>query len=195
MNKILLVISAILLSGVVILYNQLTFAEEERDRLKDNQSALMSQVEQYRTSDGRNAAMVRQLELTVSELEEENGLIASTAEGLRLKLKHIEHGSAHATRTDVSVQTVIRDTLVIRDSVITPMQGFLWSDAWTSVAGLIEGKNVDLTINSRDTLVQVVHKIPHKFLFFTWGCKGIRQEIVSSNPHTVITYTEYIKIK
>lgn len=195
MNRILLAISVLLLSGIVILKGKLSELEQERDRLRDNQAALMAQTEQYRTADGKNAARVRQLELTVSELEEENGLIASTAEGLRLRLRQIESASAHATHTDVAAQTVIRDTLVIRDSIVTTMQGFLWSDSWTRVAGIIDGRDVKLAVSSRDTLVQIVHRVPHRFLFFTWGCKGIRQEIVSSNPHTTITYSEYIKVK
>ena len=50
-------------------------------------------------------------------------------------------------------------------------------------------------IVSRDTLVQVVHRVPRQWLFFKWGTKGIRQEIMSKNPHTEITYAEYIELK
>ena len=46
-----------------------------------------------------------------------------------------------------------------------------------------------------DTLRQVVHRIPRRFLFIRWGTKALRQEIVSTNPHTRIVYAEYVKIE
>ena len=42
---------------------------------------------------------------------------------------------------------------------------------------------------------QVVHRIPRRFLFIRWGTKALRQEIVPSNPHTRIVYSEYVKIE
>ena len=48
---------------------------------------------------------------------------------------------------------------------------------------------------SVDTLRQVVHRVPRRFLFIRWGTKALRQQIVSSNPHTRIVYTEYVRIE
>ena len=50
-------------------------------------------------------------------------------------------------------------------------------------------------IRSVDTLRQAVHRIPRRFLFIRWGTKALRQEIVSTNPHTRIVYAEYVKIE
>ena len=50
-------------------------------------------------------------------------------------------------------------------------------------------------VASTDTLHQIVHRIPRRFLFIRWGTKALRQEIVSSNPHTRIVHTEYVKIE
>ena len=44
-------------------------------------------------------------------------------------------------------------------------------------------------------LRQVVHRIPRRFLFIRWGTKALRQEIVSSNPHTRIVYSDYVKFE
>ena len=49
--------------------------------------------------------------------------------------------------------------------------------------------------NDVDTLRQAVHRIPRRFLFIRWGTKALRQEIVSTNPHTRIVYAEYVKIE
>ena len=51
------------------------------------------------------------------------------------------------------------------------------------------------SIRSVDTLRQAVHRIPRRFLFIRWGTKALRQEIVSTNPHTRIVYAEYVKIE
>jgi len=50
-------------------------------------------------------------------------------------------------------------------------------------------------VTSTDTLRQIVHRVPRRFLFIRWGTKAIRQEIVSTNPHTRIVYTEYIDMR
>ena len=48
-------------------------------------------------------------------------------------------------------------------------------------------------VESVDTLRQVVHRVPRRFLFIRFGTKAVRQEIVSSNPHTRIVYAEYVR--
>ena len=50
-------------------------------------------------------------------------------------------------------------------------------------------------VESTDTLRQVVHRIPRRFLFIRWGTKALRQEIVPSNPHTRIVYSDYVKFE
>ncbi|WP_353739197.1 DUF6549 family protein, partial [Muribaculum intestinale] len=59
----------------------------------------------------------------------------------------------------------------------------------------IRGRDVELDVVSCDTIKQIIHRVPKKFWFIKWGCKAIRQEVVSTNPHTKITYTEYIELK
>ena len=72
---------------------------------------------------------------------------------------------------------------------------FRWSDRHVSVDGMIRADSVSCHVESIDTLQQVVHRVPRRFLFIRWGTKAIRQEVVSSNPHTNIVYTEYIELK
>ena len=62
------------------------------------------------------------------------------------------------------------------------------------VEGAIRGEEVECKIESVDTLHQIVHRVPHRFWFIRYGTKAIRQEVVSSTPHTRIVYTEYIEL-
>ncbi len=61
--------------------------------------------------------------------------------------------------------------------------------------GAVTADSVLCRVESTDTLRQVVHRIPRRFLFIRWGTKALRQEIVPSNPHTRIVYSEYVKIE
>ena len=63
------------------------------------------------------------------------------------------------------------------------------------VWGIIRRDTLMLDYRSVDTLHQVIHRVPRKFLFFRFGTKGIRQEVWSSNPHTRLVYSEYIELK
>ena len=73
------------------------------------------------------------------------------------------------------------------------VRSFRWRDPWVTVEGRIRGDSADCRVESVDTLRQVVHRVPRRFLFIRFGTKAVRQEIVSSNPHTRIVYAEYVR--
>ena len=73
------------------------------------------------------------------------------------------------------------------------VRSFRWRDPWVTVEGRIRGDSVACRVESVDTLRQVVHRVPRRFLFIRFGTKAVRQEIVSSNPHTRIVYAEYVR--
>ena len=66
---------------------------------------------------------------------------------------------------------------------------------WVHIEGEVRRDTLLLDYHSIDTLHQIVHRVPRKFLFFRFGTKAIRQEIISSNPHTKIVYSEYIELR
>jgi hypothetical protein len=109
---------------------------------------------------------------------------------LGVRLRHVESLSKTATKSEVKFVAPRCDTVILRDTLSL----FNWSDAWVRIDGAIRGKEVECCIESVDTLHQVIHRVPHRFWFSRYGTKAIRQEIVSSNPHTRIVYTEYIEL-
>lgn len=195
MKKQLLTVIGVLVLFLIASVVALRKARAEKERLEANQTVLLSQVEYYTTKNGKSAADVRKLTLTVDELKQYNATLKKTAEDLGIKLKRVQSASTTGVRTEVKFITQVRDSIVYRDSIIVPVKAFTWRDPWTDVAGVIERDSVDLSVQSVDTLTTIVHKIPHKFWFIKWGCKAIKQTVVSSNPHTKITYTEYIEVK
>lgn len=195
MKKTLIYLISALVLAVAGLSYALHRETREKARYKANQAALLADVEYYKTESGKNAASVWKLTLTNKELEQNYSNLVKTAKDLRIKVKRLQAVSSTSTETKVEIKTVVKDSIVYIQGEPINVLAFDWRDAWTDVEGIIHNDSVALDIQSADTLVQMVHRVPHKFLFFKWGCKAIRQDIVSKNPHTNIVYTEYIEIK
>ncbi len=175
----------------------------ERKRLSGNQETLLHRlndsIEHYRTRSNDYAASVRILQLSKSELEKNCSNLADEIHDMGIKLKRVEAAAAAATSTNVQIVTKVRDSIIyIRDSAgfhIDSVKRLTWKDPWVTLSGELRGDDLTASIESRDTLIQVIHRVPKRFLFFRWGTREIRQEIKTSNPHNKIVYSEFVKIK
>ncbi|MCD8274854.1 MAG: hypothetical protein LUC96_07710 [Alistipes sp.] len=171
----------------------------ETRRLTQNQYALAAGIEHYRTRLGQEAASVQALRLRCAEFEELRAADAAEIRRLGIKLRRLEAAARTATATAVEIRTPVRDTVVVRlrDTLVVrdTLRLFRWRDAWVRIEGAVTADSVACRVESTDTLRQIVHRIPRRFLFIRWGTKALRQEIVSSNPHTKIVYSDYVKIE
>jgi hypothetical protein len=195
MNKYLIIGIIACISALVTSVKSCRSIQQEKDRIGANQRALLEKVTLYRTKDSLSAASVEKLTLTKKELEQYNGELAQTIKDLGIKIKRLESASSTTIKTEVDITTPIVEDIIIEDLKPIPVQRFNWSDSWVAVSGIIRDKQVNCNVQSIDTLIQVVHRVPKKFWFIKWGTKAIRQEIMSKNPHTQIIYTEYIELK
>ena len=163
----------------------------EAERLDNNQRALTEQVCFYRTRLDESAASVRALELRCGEFEQIRAADAERIRQLGVKIRRLESAATSATCTEVEVVAPLYDTVVLRDT----LRHFCWGDEWVTVEGVVGRDSVACRVESLDTLRQVVHRVPRRFLFIKYGTKSIRQEIISSNPHSRVVYSEYIELK
>lgn len=167
----------------------------ERDTLKANQTALLSDIKHYKTQSGKDAASIQQLTLKRDELESYCDELNRTIKDLKIKLKRVQSISQTATQSDYAIVTSLRDSVIYRDSVIpVHAKSIRYSDAWIDLDGYVDSVQFIGDITTRDTLIQVVHRVPKRFLFIRYGTKAIQQDVVSSNPHTKITYMKFIKL-
>lgn len=171
----------------------------ENRRLTQNQTALLSDLERYRTSAGDSAVSAQVLRLRCAEFEELRAADAAYIRTLGIRLRRVESASKSITATDLTLHTSLRDTVILhrRDTLLVrdTLRLFRWHDAWVTIEGRILRDSLACRIRSIDTLRQIVHRIPRRFLFFRWGTKALRQEITSTNPHTRIIHSEYIRIE
>lgn len=195
MNKYLSTACIVLCIVCVSLFNWGSNQKKEKSRLAGNQTALMKQVSLYQTEAGKSAASVQALTLSKEELEKYCSELTNAVDELNVKVKRLQSASTTATETKVKVKTIIKDSIVYRNAAFDTIQAIEWKDKWVRITGEIYKKNLRLDICSTDTLRQIVHRVPKKFLFIKYGTKAIRQEIVSTNPHTKIVYSKYIELK
>ena len=171
----------------------------ENQRLTQNQNALAADVTRYRTRLGEEAASVQALRLRCGEFERLRAADAARIRALGLKLRRLEAAATTVTSTAVGIRAPVRDTVIVhlRDTLVVrdTLRLFRWQDRWVKVDGTLYADSVSCRVESIDTLRQLVHRIPRRFLFIRWGTKALRQEIVSSNPHTRIVHAEYVKIE
>ncbi|MBQ4278558.1 MAG: hypothetical protein IJC16_01210 [Rikenellaceae bacterium] len=159
-------------------------------RLAGNQSALLADLRQYRLRDSLQAASVEVLMLKNAEFERHFAELKQMVREMDIKVKRVESVATAATQTGRQISAPVRDTVIARQ----PATLIRYTDPFLHLDGIVTGDRFDGSIVSYDTLVQVVHRVPRKFLFFRFGTKCLRQEIVSKNPHSRITYSEYIRL-
>lgn len=194
MKKFLLWAVVVALFAIVACGVAIGCLVRENERLRRNESALQHGVEYYRTESGRSAAAVEALEMTVAEFRERYRDAAREIVSLGIRLRRAESVARSVAVTAIADTVVVRDTIVVRDRVAVSARHFAAMDAWSRVEAILFGDSVHYAVRSIDTLHQVVHRVPRKFLFIPYGTKAIRQEVWSSNPNTELVYTEYIEL-
>ena len=185
---------AILLFAVWFYREQWQQERAGRIRLAANQAVLLSDLQTYRISDSLNAARVDVLTMTVGEFRKGFSDMQGILKEMNVKIKRLETVAITGTETSYYITAPVRDSLVFVP-VPDTLKTLKYSDNWLTLDGYIKAREFIGKIESRDTLVQVVHRVPRRFLFFRYGTKGIRQEVVSKNPHTTINYSRYIKLQ
>lgn len=174
----------------------------DRDRLKENQSFLLhnGEVEIKQTNTGCSQASVPALTLRPSEFRRSGDTLLRTAKAAGIKASRISEAATAATTTHVDFdarvfRTVVHDTL--RDTVLcpaSPLPALSWNDPWVSLSGTIADSIFHGSLTSNDTLDIIVHRVPKRFLFFRFGCRQVRMDIISRNPHTRLTYARYLQL-
>jgi hypothetical protein len=190
-----LFIYAVLTTVVIVVGGRILWGEQQRE--KSNNQALLQSVNYYKTEAEKSAASVQILRLRCGEFEELRAADAEKIRQMGLKIRRLESAANSVTQTKLEVVVPIRDTVVIRDTVktIDTLRLFRWQDNWVTIDGVIDSDSVACTLRSVDTLHQVVYRVPRRFWFIKFGTKALRQHIMSSNPHSEIVYTEYVKIE
>ena len=200
-------IAAVIVLGSVcsVQSARLKEVKAEASRLEDNQSALLGQIECYKTENGELAASVQAVTLKADELSSLIPAYESELKQLRIGLKNAKSLAHLSTQTTAEIAA----PLIVRElkeddapassgqvqSAPRDSRDFSWSDEWISVSGKVYRDTVICSFVSRDSLTLVAHYAKRKCIFARWR-KGklVKYDVVSANPHTEIADVEYIEV-
>ena len=195
MNKLTFSLLIMLLFSVAVIcgsINEISRLRDEKRRIQQNQLALLSDVKYYKTKDSLNAISVSQLNLRINEFRRSFAELNNRISNLKIKLNRVESISSHNILSGYKITAPLNTTLSLTG--ITS-QTITYKTPYININGTIENKTFRGDIETYDTIVQIIHRVPRKFLFLRWGTKALKQEVVSVNPHTKIEYSRYITIQ
>lgn len=140
-------------------------AKKESKRLAANQSALLVDVQLYKTKAGDNAAKVQKLELTKSEFEKQCVALKNEVEELGIKTKRLESVISTSVKTEAQITAPVRDSIVYRDRYQPPdtLRCFNFADNYLKVNGCVDRDTFNGKIESVDTLIHAAHRVPKSF--------------------------------
>lgn len=190
MKKILLIYAMGATLLLILCVAIVRHSYREVARLSNNNEALISETQLYKSRLDESVASVVALQLQLDEYRKQNARDVKRIRELGIRLRRVESVAKAATESRVEFSAPTRDTVILRDTLTL----FRWSDKWVQVEGVIRDGNAECRVESVDTLHQIIHRVPRKFLFIRYGTKAIRQEIISSNPHTRVVYADYIEL-
>ena len=191
MNRVLIIVAIVATIVATILGIEIRNKNLECRRLEQNQHALLSDIETFKTKADEWACTTEILELEIKELRRARSEDIKRLKEMGIRLKHAESYAKSIAQHKSSAALPLHDSIVEKDTVHT----FHSQQGNTELHGLIHNDSISYTLQSTDTLYQVIHRVPRRFLFFRYGTRAIHQTVWSSNPNTKIVYNEYIELR
>lgn len=183
--------------GFLIQQGTVNRVKAERDRYQNNTQSLLGQIDTLRNDSTLQAVQILTLGLTLDEYKQYRADDAATIKSLKVKLKDIQSVSKTELAVNIPIETPVEhDTIYVPNDVPVPIEMVKYKNDHIQLEGVICNDSLKANFNVPITLTQIVHKVPkHKFLWWSWGCKAIKQIITCDNPYVNINYAEYIEIQ
>ena len=194
-SQILLVI-ILLLGGVVFIqFKHASKLSDERDRYKQNNTALLSDIERIKVDSTTMAVDAKALRLTIDEYERFRAADAEKIRQMGIKIKNLQAVARHNLEVAAPINAVIRDTVFIRDTVQVVQQKVEMASPHIQLDAVIDNDTLRGDIRLPVTLQQTVWVEYKRKCIFWKKVKAIHQTISSDNPYVDIKYSEYIQIE
>ena len=193
-SQILLVI-ILLLGGVVFIqFKHAAKLSDERDRYKQNNTALLSDIERIKVDSTTIAVDAKALRLTIDEYERFRAADAEKIRQMGIKIKNLQAVAKHNLEVAAPINAVIRETVFIRDTVQVVQQKVEMVSPHIQLDAVIDNDTLSGDIRLPVTLQQTVWIEYKRKCIFWKKVKAIHQTISSDNPYVDIKYSEYIQI-
>lgn len=207
--QILVISVIIVLVGYgVFLFQENASLKKVNEVQKSNIESLITGIDTIRLKNNQQAIEVKNLQLTAQDFQTYKKDAVKTIENMGIKIKNLQSYS----RTDMIIKIPVEgkvkfqaqnpkeNELVDEDSIDDCLEDYVAvidiHEPYLDVHGTIVGETVELEVNTEVKLEQVASIIPkHKFLWWSWGVKAVKQTITTDNPYVKINYSEFIIIE
>ena len=194
MNRGMLLVIVTLACILSITISNFKHVQQERDAYRENVQTLLDSLREMRIDSTRTAYTVGRLRLEKDEFEKRYREDAETIKKLNLRIKDLQSVSKVGIEVEAPIQAPLKrqtiEPLDIQPIVLS------YFDAHRTVNLIVNRDSISGYVRMNANLSQYVYLIyKHRFLWWRWGVKGIRQTIVSDNPYVKIGYNEYIEIE
>lgn len=182
----------------------LFFANEklksENEILQTNVNTLITGAEQYKVKDSLQVATIANLELSISEYRRYKAEDKKLLESLKIDNKRLKGIINTQTESFYQQTALLRDSVKMLsspDSLPIPVniKTAQFADQWHSLNVTIQGDSLNYKLRTKESLLITNHVVPKRFLFFKFGCKEVRTEVVSKNPYVGDIQVESITIR
>lgn len=192
----------ILIAIIVALSARLKKVTADRNVQRKNVETLFTSVESYKVQDSLQAATIGDLQLTLKQYKQFRAEDAELISQLKVDNKRLQGVVTTQTESYYNHTAILRDSvrmLVARqpDSIKIPIlvKTANYSDEWHTLNITIDGDSLNYRLLTRESLIITNHIVPKKFLWFKFGCKEVRTDVVSKNPYVENISLESITIK
>lgn len=192
----------ILIAIIVALSARLKKVKADRDVQRKNVETLFESVGNYKVQDSLQAATIGDLQLTLKKYKQYRADDAELISQLKVDNKRLQGVVTTQTESYYQHTLILRDSvrmLATRmpDSVKIPVfiKTANYADQWHTLNITIDGDSLNYRLRTRESLIITNHIVPKRFLFFRWGCKEVRTDVVSKNPYVESIDLESITIK
>lgn len=191
-TKLILIVSVvfILLSvGIYSLYELWQSEKSKRQTAERNITALVSDIETYRTDNGELVTKIQGLELNSKSLKQVQGKLYNEISGLKLKLKN----AISVTEVETEDKFTNPDTIYLTAKNDT-IKTFEYSDNWRYISAEITNNKINpgnLVTKMNDSLYSVP-VITYKGWWFWKKPKSIEVHFKNKNPNVSITGANFI---
>lgn len=201
-NNLKILVFIILISSTGIMFWQLKSTKAKLRDARQNESALLSDIDSVMQDGKKIGLKAKTLQLTISQLKEYRAEDAERMKDLKIKIKDLESTTKIQAEVNVDLRAQLRDTtvIVITDTINNITQELKFKKTsintpFLKMDGLITDKEFLGSIKLPVTIYQyVTASYRRKFLWWRWGLKGFNQTIISDNPHVDIKYMEFIHV-
>lgn len=192
----------ILIAIIVALSARLKNVKADRNVQRKNVETLFTSVENYKVQDSLQAATIGDLQLTLSQYKQFRAEDAKLISNLKVDNKRLQGVVTTQTESYYQHTAILRDSvkmLITRkpDSIKIPIivKTANFADEWHSLNIVIDGDSLNYRLRTKESLIITNHVVPKRFLWFKFGCKEVRTDVVSKNPYVESISLESITIK